>query len=270
MEPRRRFSRRHGHAAAADAEIRVRNDAPSALREALPLIAEDLGVSPNPMRHLVCRVLRTRPPPSNWSEYPNVAGEVEGLIDTCEWFEVYDIIEEMANVLSRRDHEAAEEFEAEINELFRREGIGWQLREGYLEVRVPEVFETTVSTAREELTAAGRKTAAEEIHEALRDLSRRPAPDLTGAVQHAMGALECVARDVIGDPRATLGDIVKRNPGLIPAPLDQAVSKAWGYASDQARHIREGERPGADEAELLVGVAASVATYLSRKQRTRE
>jgi hypothetical protein len=62
---------------------------------------------------------------------------------------------------------------------------------------------------------------------------------------------------------ATLGDILKRHPALIPKPLDTAVEKAWGYASQMGRHIQEGRKPERKEVELIVGMAATVATYLS-------
>jgi hypothetical protein len=80
-----------------------------------------------------------------------------------------------------------------------------------------------------------------------------------------MAALECVARTASGDAD-TLGAILKRNPGLIPKPLDTAVEKAWGYASEKGRHIKEGNEPTRDEAELIVGIEATVATYLSKKK----
>ncbi len=82
-----------------------------------------------------------------------------------------------------------------------------------------------------------------------------------------MAALECAARDVSGDARATLGDILKRNPDLLPAPLKVAVEKVWGYSSEIGRHLREGREPARKEAELVVGLAASVATYLVAKNR---
>jgi hypothetical protein len=47
-------------------------------------------------------------------------------------------------------------------------------------------------------------------------------------------------------------------------PLDDSVAKAWGYASEMARHIREGRKPERKDVELIVGLAATVATYLSR------
>jgi hypothetical protein len=80
-----------------------------------------------------------------------------------------------------------------------------------------------------------------------------------------MAALECVARDVTGEPNATLGAIIKNHPRLLPKPLDQGVDKIWGYASDQARHVREGKTPDIREAELVVGLAGSVATFLIHK-----
>ena len=97
------------------------------------------------------------------------------------------------------------------------------------------------------------------------DLSRRPKPDLSGAVYHAMGALEAVARDLADNPKATLGQIIKRQPDLLPKPLDTALSHLWGYASNEARHVQEGREPNRKEAELLVGLAAALVTYLTRK-----
>jgi hypothetical protein len=70
---------------------------------------------------------------------------------------------------------------------------------------------------------------------------------------------------VPGAPKATLGDILKTRSGLVPNPLDGALSQAWGYASEMARHIREGRTPTYPEAELMVGMAAAVCSYLAAK-----
>lgn len=79
--------------------------------------------------------------------------------------------------------------------------------------------------------------------------------------------LPCVARDVSRDSRSTLGELLKRHAGLILAPLDQAIEKAWGYSSKRARHLREGRNPDMDEAKLIVGLAAVIVTYLVDKAR---
>jgi hypothetical protein len=156
-----------------------------------------------------------------------------------------------------RDPERANRWESRINEYFLEAGVGWRLMDGMLESRGPEAFEVAVDTARSSLGQSGLSTARQEIHESLRDLSRRPEPDLTGAVQHAMAALECIAREIVGNKRATLGEVLKQYPDVFPKPLDEALSKMWGYASEMARHLREGRTPSRAEAELIVGVAAS-------------
>lgn len=102
MSDRQRFSERHGYAS-SEAEITIRNDAPHELRGVILEIAYEAGLSPSPLRDLVCRVLRKRPDQNNWSEYPNIADEVEYLVDHCQWFEVYDIIEGIYQTLQRRE-----------------------------------------------------------------------------------------------------------------------------------------------------------------------
>jgi hypothetical protein len=77
--------------------------------------------------------------------------------------------------------------------------------------------------------------------------------------------LNALARDVTGDQKATLGEILKKHPDLVPRPLDTALSQIWGYGSNEARHVQEGREPEQAEAELLVGLAGSMATYLSKK-----
>jgi hypothetical protein len=253
------FSRRHGYLP-TDVEISIREDAPLELRGVVVDVAYEAGLGPRDVRAIVCRLLRRREDPNNWSPFPNVDGEVRDHLNNCEWYEVYDVIEALASKVAEPT-----KFEDEINEYFRRRGIGWQLNEGRVQIRGAEAFELTVTSARKALTQDDRRTAAQEIHEAVQDLSRRPTPDITGGIQHALAALECVARDVAGDHRATLGAIVKKHPGLIPPPLDAAVEKLWGFASEQGRHLREGREPAREEAELAVHVAAAVAAYLSRK-----
>ncbi len=267
-----KFSERHGYQA-ENAEITVRFDAPEELRGVLVDLAYESGLSPHQMRSLVCRVLRKREDPSNWSPYPNVDGEVRYHLDSCEWYEVYDIVEATYERLSEssnlaRDTKGAIYFEFELNKYFRRRGIGWQLVEGQLETRGSESFEQIIIDARSELISSGRQTAANEIHQAIEDLSRRPQPDITGSIQHALAAFECVARDVTGDDKATLGSILSRFPDLVPQPLDKALEKLWGFASEQGRHLREGREPNYEEAELAVQIAAAVSRYLTKKDRS--
>jgi hypothetical protein len=129
--------------------------------------------------------------------------------------------------------------------------------------RGDETYVAATQNAAEALSATKRQRAANEIKEAIKDISRRPQPDTTGAIQHSVAALECVARDVLAAPNDTLGTLLPRL-GL-PRPLDTAVEKMWGFSSERARHIREGEKVDDVQAELIVSVACAVCTFLAKR-----
>src|ERR1039457_826258 len=263
------FSKRHRYSGGPK-EISVREGAPKSLRYFVLETASELDWTPASVRPVLCRVLRVPPDGNNWSEYPNISHEVDGLMYGCDWFKVYDIIEALHAAMAKDDRSTrsknAPQFAEALNEFFIEEGIGWQLVDGHIVTRGTEAFEAVVTEATAALEASERPTAAKHLHEALQDLSRRPEADLPGAVYHAMGSLECVARDLTGDSKATLGEALKRYPGLLPKPLDTALSQIWGYASNEARHVQEGRETNRQEAELLVGLAAALSTYLTRKR----
>jgi hypothetical protein len=254
------FSDRYGFKP-AEPEITIREDAPDDLRFAVAQIAVNAGMRPSQIRDVVCTVLFVAPDRNNWSDYPNIWDEVQWLLEKCDWFKVYDIAERLHRNLH---YQEADQFRDELNRFFREKGIGWELKdhEGIV-FRGSAPFTAATANAVEALEATGRTNAATEVREALRDISRRPEPDRTGAIQHSIAALECVARDIANEPRLTLGRLVPRL-GL-PRPLDEAVEKLWGFASDRARHIREGQQLTDDEAELVVSVACAVSIFLVRR-----
>lgn len=262
MSRSERFSRRHGLAGKHQGPL-VYDDAPKRVRVGfLNLLEHDFDLSPGTMRTVVCRELREEPNPGNWSEYPNIWDEVQTLVSRCEWYAFFDIVEAFSNTVRRH---GGNSYEDAVNHLFQEEGIGWQLFEGVLEVRGEEPLEKVLEDAFSQLEAADFEVATQELSEAWQDLSRRPEPDLSGAVTHAMAALEAVAREWSGKPKLTLGDIIKKHADIFPPPLDEALSKLWGYASNEARHGSERRNLELNEAFLLVGVSATLATYLARK-----
>lgn len=263
------FSRRHGYIG-EEQEITIREDALPGLRWWVYLAARK-QLHPNKIRTLLCETLMEAPNDDNWSE-GNVAGECRGLLNGCEWFRVYDAIERIALFISENCRaDSLAEFAEEINKHFREKGYGWKLDGLEIVSRGDEAFEALITGAVETLGAVEEHaTAARELHHAIADLSRRPDPDLTGAIQHSMAALECVAREYCGDPQATLGKLLQRYPDMLPRPLDKGLEMTWGYASEMGRHVREGRVPGREEVELVVGLAATVSTYLARKRQLRD
>ena len=275
----RRFSERHGLAPKA-AEITIRDDAPEDLRALVVDFAYRAGLGPHDVRTLACDALMTPPNRENWSGFPNIDHETRQLLDDCEWFHIYDVIEVIFETLRLKADDPFgshlptdrpdRRFADLINAFFVKRGIGWQLRDGKIEVRGAEAFEVAVRSAGARLNVAGLETASQQIHEALADLARRPNPDITGAMHHAMAAAECVARTAADDQNPTLGALLRRHRDLIPPPLDVSLGKMWGYASETARHVKEGGTPPEyEEAELVVITAAGVIGYLEKKLSKR-
>ena len=261
------FSRRYGFR--IQRPITVREDAPRTLRAGLLGILSEMGHSYTSMRELICPVVHEFPDPNNWTEIPNVRDEVLGLVQDCDWFRIYDIAEVAYRSFIGENRQG--EFTDRLNALFQDLGIGWQMVDGNIVTRGDEDFERAVVEANVHIECAGMQTARTELSEARADLSRRPEPDITGTVQHCVAALECVAREVSGDQGATLGTIIRRHGGAIgiPRPLDTGIEQMWGYASEMARHIREGQLPAREEAEFLLSMSASIITYLLQRNHRR-
>ena len=267
-----RFSKRYGYAG-APTEITIREEAPEELR-ALVLSSLRRYAGASHARQLVCSALRKLPDRGNWSD-GNVWDEALYHVENCDWYKVYDLIEAIyADISTHRgirggpDHYGPSEFSSELNELMEDRGVGWKLEQGRILSRGTESFEMIVSNAPAALQGAGMQTASDEIHKAIEDLSKRPTPDLTGAVQHGIAALECAGKHICGmTGRQTLDDVVKARPDTFRPPLHEAIPKLWGFANNRGRHLLEGGEPTYAEVELVVGVAATVATYLSRVAR---
>jgi AbiJ-like protein len=194
-------------------------------------------------------------------------------LDECPWFRVYDVVESIYQALTLpvqeeagrivKDH--APQFENEINEYFAYAEIGWQLRDGIIKTRGDETFESTISTAVTVLEVGHKPTAARHLQFAIVALSTRPKPNTSGAVAQATNAVECVLGEITG-ATMTLGDYLKKNPGLFHPALKKGLDGIYGYASDEgARHGREGTEPSREEAEFAVAVCAAVCTLLTRK-----
>ena len=116
-----KFSKRLGHFVVKEKEITIKEDAPQELREFIVMTVYELGYQPSFLRDTICKVLKKAPDRGNWSEYPNIEGEVQELISGCEWYFVYDIIEAF---VQRINTEHQHNFQGEINNFFKANGIG--------------------------------------------------------------------------------------------------------------------------------------------------
>jgi hypothetical protein len=183
-----------------------------------------------------------------------------------EWYQVYDIIEGLvSDIEGTYGYDRTVEFAARVNQIFVDTGAGWQLAAGEgIVIRGDADFEDAVQEAQSQLSATGYEVASKEIREALSDLSRRPEADLTGAIHHALGALEATARYVAGN-NDDLGKLASKI-GL-PSPLDEALKKMWGFSSNFGRHVSPTNIPSAEEAQLIVHLSSAYCRFLADRNK---
>ncbi len=256
-----RFSKRLGLQTLA-AEITIRYDAPEEFRKYLFFVMQNYSFGLKRIREIVCLATKQAPDSNNWGENDFMKSEIEEKIVYCFWPYVFDLIELFYDKLNVSEKD---DFSDAINEYFLAHGIGWKLSDGSIEYRGEDFFENDLKLAQDALKERNLNDSKREIVEAIKDMSRKPDPDTTGAIQHSIAALECVCRKISGDEKDTLGDVIKKHPDLVPTPLNEAISKIWGFSSEQGRHLREGRSPQIEEAELLVHLSASICLYLLKK-----
>lgn len=265
MSRREKFSARNGFRTDLDVPITIRNDAPDDLRSYLVDLAYDNGISRDFFRSMICHHLRLSPDKQNNWGPDNIDREIRNLLLGCPWYDIYDVIELIALHLETdgyRDY--GSHFEEEINDFFRLRGIGWKMEESHIVFRGDEGLDCILAVAVTTENKYGYLTASKELHEAIKDLSRRPSADATGAIQHAIASLECVARDLTSS-NDTLGAWIKSNRELFPSPLAEVAEKLWGYTSNHGRHLKEGAAASMEEAELVLGLCATLGSYLASK-----
>ena len=262
---RNRFSSRHLQP--DDGQPLARDVAPEPFRAvvvALPLTLQ--GMYANGTREALCRGLKKIPDSRhNWGK-DNVVGEVYALIEDAEWYQVYDGAEAIADEILRRhmvDEYAL--YEQELNRTLEECSVGWRMVDARFEIRGDEAVQAIQDRSLTQIAESGLTVATSEMKEAIADLSKRPKPDLSGAVHHAVASLESIARHCTGDPKSTLGDILKKHPGLLSEPLKSAAEKLWGYSSNEARHGSENRNLDPAEVELAVSIAITLASFLVSK-----
>lgn len=264
------FSSREGISSTPVA-ITMRYGEPEGLRTYLcDTLLERLGLEPTETLSVIAGILRVSTQ-ENWSP-KYIKNEVRSLLtdtNNCPWNKLYDIIERFYEKLGG-DRAKQHQFKEEVNGYFHKHGIGWELEDGQVMRRGDDDFEQGYKEAIELSHKKDLHTTAEHLKEARTDLSRRPQPDVNGAVTHAYQAIECLSREVVGGKKETLGELLKKNPNLFPSPLNQALAQVWGFVSNTVRHPREGEDISIEEVELLVGIIPPLAKYLLHKFPEKE
>jgi hypothetical protein len=196
---------------------------------------------------------------------PGDINQIRELLQSLEWWEFYDISEELVR-LSRAPQTIAAELEA----LFVQESLPYRIDEDGIHFRQSQPAEDATAEVRRTLVDDPRFGGpAEQWQKAEKHLSTRP-PDAQNAIKDAIGALEGVVKIIAGNHSETLGRLL---PSLcttlgVPNTLRAALSSLYGYRGDEggiAHGAVSGLPERVHEAELVVHWCAAAIVYLIKK-----
>ena len=198
------------------------------------------------------------------SDWKKVLGQLRHFYFECEWYEVYDFIEFVANNYKR--HNFHESFVKACNNLFEKEMSGYRFVKGVI-TRITEKEEIKEI---EQALESNFGPVSIHIKRSLELLSDRNSPDYRNSIKEAVSAVESLVAQVLNEGGGTLGQLIKKletEIGLHPA-LKTAFSSLYGYTSDEGgiRHaLMEKEANDFHDAKFMLVVCSAFINYVEAK-----
>lgn len=191
--------------------------------------------------------------------------EIRYYFFDCGWYEVYDFIE---FILAQIPDQQIDKPSAKLNFILHRELAGYRVINRQI---VPITDENEIEAITEAISESPFSGARIHLRQALELLSNRETPDYRHSMNDSILAVESAAKEITGDPKATLGEALKkleRSRKLHPA-LKDAYCKLYGYTSDAdgIRHAMSDE-PNLTlaDAKYFLVVCSAFVNYLAEKK----
>lgn len=175
------------------------------------------------------------------------------------WHEVYSIVEFILGYFTSNA-----QLRKHLSSVLETEMSGYRLVDDLL---VPVTSPEEVYALKEAIEDSRFKGVSQHLSRALELLADRINPDYRNSIKESISAVEAIARQVTGNPSATLGDALKtlEKGGKLHASLSAGFSKLYGYTSDASgiRHamLDEPELTQADAKYFLLS-CTSFVNYL--------
>ena len=198
------------------------------------------------------------------SKWTKVLEQLRGYFFECEWYEVYDFIEFVANNYKRYNFRDA--FMQSCNAVLEKEVSAYRFVDGLLSRITEQEQLEEIELALEK----ARGPVQTHLRRALELLSNREAPDYRNSIKESISAVESLVAKSIGADKGTLGQLIKKledDIGLHPA-LRTAFSNLYGYTSDEGgiRHaILESKEIRFEDAKFFLVVCSAFVNYVEAK-----
>jgi len=182
----------------------------------------------------------------------------------CEWYEVYDFIEFVAN--NYEHYQFKDKFIKACNRSLEKEVSAYR----FVNDLIARITEQQEVEEIEQALNEARGPEQTHLRRSLELLANRETPDYRNSIKESISAVESLAGSVTGADKGTLGQLVKKleeKVGLHPA-LKTAFSNLYGYTSDEGgiRHaLMETETIRFEDAKFFLVVCSAFVNYVKAK-----
>ena len=195
-------------------------------------------------------------------DYPEeILSEIRDYFFKVKWYEVYDFMQFVLET------EKSTFITKSTNKILKREFSGYRFIENSL---VSVTDEVEIKSLEETLNSAPFTGASKHLKKAMKHMSDIKNPDYSNSIKESISAVESMAREITGKPKATLGDTLTEleKKHSLHGALKKGFSAIYGYASDEGgiRHAMSDEpKVDADDAKYFLVSCAAFVNYLKSK-----
>lgn len=185
-----------------------------------------------------------------------------------QWYEVYDLLEFLANINSTDLEDYTYSFKEFCNEIFEREFSGYRFIDDKIS---PITNESEIKEIENAINQSGNfsslKGANIHLKSALEKLSDRKTPDYRNSIKESISAIESVAKVISENAKDSLGAALDKIKGKIKlhAALERGFKQLYGYTSDSdgIRHaLMDDHNCDFEDAKYMLVSSSAFINYL--------
>lgn len=185
-----------------------------------------------------------------------------------QWYEVYDLLEFIANINSNDLEIATYLFKEFCNEIFEREFSGYRFIDDKIS---PITNENEIKEIENAINQSGNFTSLRgaNIHlkSALEKLSDKKTPDYRNSIKESISAIESVAKIISENAKDSLGAALDKIKGKIKlhTALERGFKQLYGYTSDSdgIRHaLMDEHNCDFEDAKYMLVSSSAFINYL--------
>jgi hypothetical protein len=190
-------------------------------------------------------------------------GYIRQYFFSCEWNEIYDFVEYVAKTV---ESDYMDKFVESCNFVLERNNSGYR----FVGQEIAQITDETEIETIDDAIKKSPDAVRTHLKTALQYLADRKSPDYRNSVKESISAVESLCMRIVEDPKATLGDALKRINQRVPihGALEQGFSKLYGYTSDEkgVRHaLLDEDKVSFSDAKFMLSACSAFVNYLIGK-----